>query len=164
MNLTPVKTINPVASFAAALILSVTLLLTIDPVSASVALVLEVLLLPFVRVGWSKFWRSTVALWIAAPLAGLTTVLYGIDSGPLLWQFGFVTVTQGSLTLGGVITLRLLAAVLPAIVLFANTDPTDLADGLAQTLHLPGRWPQRLPDDDLRARRARSSAIARAHG
>jgi energy-coupling factor transport system permease protein len=132
--------INPVAKLAAAFILSVTLLLTIDLVSALVALALEAVLFPFTGIGWTLFWRRTLPLLIAAPLAGLTTVLYGIDSGRLLWEFGWVSVTEGSLALGGLITLRLLGAVLPAIVLFAKTDPTDLADGLAQNLRLPARF------------------------
>jgi energy-coupling factor transport system permease protein len=131
---------NPMAKLAAAFVLSVTVLLTIDSVSAVVALALEAVLFPLTGIGWRLFWRRTLPLWIAAPLAGLTTVLYGVDSGKTLWQFGWVSVTEGSVMLGGVITLRLLAAVLPAIVLFARTDPTDLADGLAQILHLPARF------------------------
>ena len=42
--------------------------------------------------------------------------------------------------------LRVLAIALPAVVLFTTIDPTDLADGLAQTLRLPC---------PVRARRAR---------
>jgi energy-coupling factor transport system permease protein len=132
--------VNPVAKLAAAFILSVTLLLSIDFVSALVALTFEAALFPLTGIGWRRFLRRTLPLFVAAPLAGLTTVLYGIDSGEVLWEFGWITVTEGSLELGGVITLRLLAAVLPAIVLFANTDPTNLADGLAQNLRLPARF------------------------
>lgn len=135
-----VARINPVAKLAVALIVSVTLLLTIDPVSAFVALVLELALFPFAGLAFREFFRRTGPLWIAAPLAGLTTVLYGADEGALLWQFGFVSVTEGSLTLGWVIVLRVLAAGLPAIVLFVTTDPTDLADGLGQVLKLPERF------------------------
>jgi energy-coupling factor transport system permease protein len=132
--------INPVAKLAAAFILSATILLSIDLTSALVALALEAALFPLTAIGWKLFWRRTLPIFIAAPLAGLTSVLYGIDSGRTLWQFGWVSVTEGSLALGELITLRLLAAVLPAIVLFAQTDPTDLADGLAQNLRLPARF------------------------
>lgn len=135
-----VARINPVAKLAVALLVSVTLLLSIDPVSAGVALVLEFLLFPFAGLTFKDFFRRTSPLWIAAPLAGLTTVLYGVDSGRLLWEFGFVTVTDGSLTLGWVIVLRVLAVGLPAIVLFVTTDPTDLADGLGQVVRLPERF------------------------
>ena len=135
-----VARINPVAKLAVALIVSLTLLLSIDPVSALVALALELVLFPFAGLSFREFFRRTGPLWAAAPLAGLTTVLYGADSGAIVWQFGFVSVTEGSLTLGWVIALRVLAAGLPAIVLFVTTDPTDLADGLGQVLRLPERF------------------------
>jgi energy-coupling factor transport system permease protein len=35
---------------------------------------------------------------------------------------------------------RVIAIALPAVVLFLTIDPTDLADGLAQTLRLPSRF------------------------
>lgn len=137
---TPIARINPVAKLVAAIALSIALLLSIDWVSAAVALGLEALLLGWAGLRVREFWRRTAPLWIAAPLAGVTTVLYGRDSGALLWQWGFVTVTEGSFELGLAIALRVLAIGLPGIVLFATTDPTDLADGLAQVLKLPARF------------------------
>ncbi|KQX07153.1 MULTISPECIES: energy-coupling factor transporter transmembrane component T family protein [unclassified Leifsonia] len=135
-----VARINPVAKLAAALLISITLLLSIDVVSAAVALALEAVLLGFAGLSARQFWLRTSPLWIAAPLAGLTTVLYGVDSGAVLWQWGFITVTEGSLGLGLAIMLRVLAIGLPGIVLLATTDPTDLADGLAQVVRLPSRF------------------------
>jgi energy-coupling factor transport system permease protein len=49
-------------------------------------------------------------------------------------------VTDGSLGLAGATVLRILAIGLPALVLFLTVDPTDLADGLGQVLHLPSRF------------------------
>ena len=135
-----VARINPVAKLGAALLISMTLLLSIDVVSAAVALALEAVLLGFAGLSARQFWLRTSPLWIAAPLAGLTTVLYGVDSGAVLWEWGFITVTEGSLGLGVAITLRVLAIGLPGIVLLATTDPTDLADGLAQVVRLPARF------------------------
>ncbi|MET0782875.1 MAG: energy-coupling factor transporter transmembrane component T [Leifsonia flava] len=135
-----VARINPVAKLAAALLISIVLLLSIDVVSAAVALALELLLLGFAGLSARQFWLRTSPLWIAAPLAGLTTVLYGVDSGAVLWEWGFITVTEGSLGLGLAIMLRVLAIGLPGIVLLATTDPTDLADGLAQVVRLPARF------------------------
>ncbi|HXD61090.1 MAG TPA: energy-coupling factor transporter transmembrane component T [Lacisediminihabitans sp.] len=132
--------INPVAKLLAAVTLSVALLLSIDWISAAVALVLEAVLLFWGGLGLRQLAVRTAPLWIAAPLAGVTTVLYGRDEGAALWQFGFVSVTEGSLTLGVAIALRILAIGLPGIVLFATTDPTDLADGLSQVLRLPARF------------------------
>lgn len=135
-----VARINPVAKLAVAVFLGIVLLLSIDVVSASVALLLVGLLLPWSGLDWRQFWLRTAPLWLAAPFAGLTTMLYGEDSGAALLEWGFVSVTEGSASLGLAITLRVLAIGLPSIVLFATTDPTDLADGLAQVLRLPARF------------------------
>ncbi|GGE86807.1 energy-coupling factor transporter transmembrane component T family protein [Mycetocola zhadangensis] len=132
--------VNPVAKLAVAVLISVTLLLSIDVVSASVALLLVGILLFWSGLDARGFWLRTAPLWLAAPFAGLTTVLYGEDSGAVLASLGFATITEGSLALGVAITLRVLAIGLPSIVLFATTDPTDLADGLAQVLKLPSRF------------------------
>lgn len=132
--------VNPVAKLIAAVILSIALLLSIDWISAAVALALEAILLFWGGLSPRLLAVRTAPLWIAAPLAGLTTVLYGEDSGSTLWQFGFVSITEGSLALGLAISLRILAIGLPGIVLFATTDPTDLADGLSQVLRLPSRF------------------------
>jgi energy-coupling factor transport system permease protein len=137
---TPIARINPVAKLLAAVIFSVALLLSIDWISAAVALSLEAVLLLWGGLSFRLLALRTAPLWIAAPLAGVTTVLYGRDSGATLWQFGFVSVTEGSLSLGVAIALRILAIGLPGIVLFATTDPTDLADGLSQVLRLPSRF------------------------
>ncbi|GHD38803.1 energy-coupling factor transporter transmembrane protein EcfT [Mycetocola manganoxydans] len=135
-----VARVNPIAKLAVAVVISLTLLLSIDVVSASVALVLVGILLFWSGLDARQFWLRTSPLWLAAPFAGLTTVLYGEDSGALLFEWGLVSVTEGSLGLGVSITLRVLAIGLPSIVLFATTDPTDLADGLGQILKLPSRF------------------------
>lgn len=137
---TAIARVNPVAKLLAAVILSVALLLSIDWISAAVALGLEAILLFWGGLSLRLLVLRTAPLWIAAPLAGVTTVLYGRDSGAALLQFGFVSVTEGSLSLGVAIALRILAIGLPGIVLFATTDPTDLADGLSQVLRLPSRF------------------------
>lgn len=131
---------NPVAKLVASLVIAAALVLTVDVVSAATALVLELLVLPFAGLRLPELVRRTAPVWIAAPLAGATTVLYGRDSGAVLGQFLFVSVTEGSVALGAAIALRVLAIGLPSVVLIATTDPTDLADGLAQILRLPSRF------------------------
>ncbi|TDW31273.1 energy-coupling factor transporter transmembrane component T family protein [Cryobacterium psychrophilum] len=135
-----VARLNPVAKLAVALIVSCSLLLSIDWISAGVALLLEGVLLLWCGLSPRQFWLRTAPVWMAAPLAAITTVMYGQDSGATLWQLGFVSVTEGSLSLGLAIGLRVLAIGLPGVVLLATTDPTDLADGLAQVLRLPARF------------------------
>ncbi|WP_230671070.1 energy-coupling factor transporter transmembrane component T family protein [Rathayibacter sp. Leaf248] len=131
---------NPVAKLLASLLIAIVLVLTLDAVSAATALALELLVLPFAGLRLGDLLRRTAPVLFAAPLAGMTTVLYGRDSGAVLAEFLFVSVTDGSVALGGAITLRVLAIGLPSVVLIATTDPTDLADGLAQILRLPSRF------------------------
>ncbi len=132
--------VNPVAKLAAALALSLLLLVTIDAVSAAVALVLESVLFFWAGLGPRAFFRRTAAIWIAAPLAGVTTLLYGVSAGQSYLQFGLLHVSDGSIALALATVLRILAIGLPAVVLFATIDPTDLADGLAQVWRLPSRF------------------------
>lgn len=132
--------VNPVAKLLAAVVVSVTLLLSIDWVSAGTALALEAVLLAFAGLSPRQLLKRTLPLWIAAPLAVIATSLYGVDSGATLVRLGFITVTDGSVGLAFAIGLRILAVGIPGIVLFATTDPTDLADGLAQVLRLPARF------------------------
>jgi len=132
--------INPVAKLAAALLIAITLALSVDAVSAGVALALELSLLPFAGLSWSAFWRRTAPVWIAAPLAAITIALYGRASGHAYVTWYFVQITEGSLHLALVTVMRVLAIALPAVALFATVDATDLADGLAQVLRLPSRF------------------------
>ena len=132
--------VNPVAKLAVALLISCALMLSIDWVSAAVALALEAILLAWCGLNARQFWLRTAPVWIAAPFGLLTTILYGEDSGAVLWSAGWVSITEGSVALGLAIGLRVLAIGLPGIVLLATTDPTDLGDGLAQVLRLPARF------------------------
>ncbi len=133
-------TLNPVAKLGAALALSLCLILTIDWVSAAVALSLETVAYFALRLRVPGFWRRTLAVWIAAPLTAITIALYGQSSGTVHAEFLFARVSDGSLELALATVLRVLAIGLPAVVLFVTIDPTDLADGLAQRLRLPARF------------------------
>lgn len=131
---------NAVARLAAALIVTVPLLLSIDPVSAGVTLALTLLLLPFTGLGGRRLWLRLWPLLLAAGVAALATVLYGRPSGTVYLEWGVLRVSDGSIELALAILLRVLAIAVPSVVLFSTTDPTDLADGLAQVLRLPARF------------------------
>lgn len=135
-----VARINPVAKLGASALIAIPLVLTLDWVSALVALVLECALIPFAGLAWREFWLRTWPVWLAAPLTGLTIALYGEASGVVYVDWFVVHVTDGSLQLAIATTLRVLAIALPSVVLFVTVDPTDLADGLAQVVHLPARF------------------------
>jgi len=132
--------VNPVAKLIASLLLAAVLVLSIDWVSAAVALACESVLFVFAGVRPRTFVLRTAPIWLAAPAAGVTTLLYGQAAGQVYWSFGLIHVTDGSISLAVATALRILAIGLPAVVLFITVDPTDLADGLGQVLRLPARF------------------------
>jgi energy-coupling factor transport system permease protein len=136
----PIARANPVAKLSVALFVPLALVLTVDVVTAGTAFALELLALPWCGVGPRGLLRSGWIVLLSALPAGVLTALLAEDSGAVLAGLGPVTVTSGSLTAAAAITLRILAIGLPGVVLIATTDPTDLADALAQILHLPHRF------------------------
>jgi energy-coupling factor transport system permease protein len=136
----PIARANPVAKLAVASAVSVALLLTVDAVTAGTALGLELLALPWCGVGPRGLLRRGWVLLAGALPAGVAAAVFGLDAGAELLRLGPIDVTRGSATNGIAITLRVLALGLPGVVLLATTDPTDLADALAQRLHLPHRF------------------------
>lgn len=135
-----VAQINPVAKLGVSALIAVPLILTLDPVSAATALVMESVLFLFAGIGWREFWVRTWPVWLAAPLTGLTIALYGETSGEVYVDWFVLRISEGSLELAFATMLRVLAIALPSVVLFITVDPTDLADGLAQVLKLPVRF------------------------
>jgi energy-coupling factor transport system permease protein len=136
----PVARLNPLAKLAASALIALPLILTLDAVSAGVALVLQCLLFPFAGLAWREFWARTWPVWIAAPLTAVTIALYGEASGRVYVEWLLLRVSDGSIELALATLLRVLAIALPSVVLFVTVDPTDLADGLAQILRLPARF------------------------
>lgn len=137
---TPLTAANPVTKLAATLVITFALLLSVDAVSASVALVLELLVLPWCGLGPRALARRAWPLLVAAVPVGAATLVFGVPSGAELARLGPLVVTEGSADLALAVVLRTLAVGLPSVVLLASTDPTDLADALAQRVHLPARF------------------------
>ena len=130
---------NPVARVLALLVATTPLLITIDPVSAGVALALELALVPLSGVSARSFFLKATPLLLAAPLGALSMLLYASPGGTVYWQFGPAAISDHSMWLALGIGLRMCAIVMPAIALLDRIDPTDMGDGLAQILHLPAR-------------------------
>ena len=135
-----VSSFNAVAKLAATLVTTVTLLLSIDAVSAGVTLVCVLALMPLTGLSARMLWLRSWPLLTAAVLGAAATILYGRPAGDTYLQWGLVHVTDGSFQLALAILLRVLAIALPAVVLLSTTDPTDLADGLSQRVRLPARF------------------------
>ena len=130
---------NPVARVLALLVATTPLLITIDPVSAGVALALELALIPLSGVSARSFFLKATPLLVAAPLGALSMLLYAAPGGRVYWSFGPAAISDHSMWLALGIALRMCALVIPAIALLDRIDPTDMGDGLAQILHLPAR-------------------------
>ena len=130
---------NPVARVLALLVATTPLLITIDPVSAGVALALELALVPLSGVSARSFFLKATPLLLAAPLGALSMLLYASPGGHVYWSFGPAAISDHSMWLASGIGLRMCALVVPAIALLDCIDPTDMGDGLAQILHLPAR-------------------------
>lgn len=131
---------NPLAFLVVAVALGAVVLVSLDPVTAGLVIVLGIASLVFFRI---PLRRSLIGLGltvIAAFLFGLTTALYGRPSGVDIWEWGLVHVTSGSISLAGIVALRVVAIGIPSVVFFASTTPSRLADALGQVWHLPVRF------------------------
>lgn len=132
--------VNPVTRLVLATLVSLPLLFTLDWVSATVALVGELLLVPLCGVRLPALARACTPIAVAAVLAAVSTLLYGKAGGRVHWHWGLVTISDESVRLAIALGIRVLALGIPAIALFRNVDSTEMADGLSQVFGLPARF------------------------
>lgn len=132
--------IDPTTRILAMVLLTTPLLLSIDVVSASVALALTILLAPLCGVGPKALIRRGWPLLVLAPLTGISMLFYGRAGGEEYFSFWLIQVTQNSVSLSIAVMVRVLAVGLPAVILTNQLDPTRLGDGLAQLWRLPSRF------------------------
>jgi energy-coupling factor transport system permease protein len=132
--------VNPVAKVAMVIVLAVPLLVSIDAVSAATAIVLELLCVPLTGVSLAVVLKRLLPVLIFAPVAGISMLLYARPGGTVYGSFLFATISDDSISLALAVLLRVVALALPMILLFARTDPTELADALAQVAKLPSRF------------------------
>jgi energy-coupling factor transport system permease protein len=137
----PLARRNPVAKLAAAAVLSLALVSTLDPVTPALALAAELALLPLFGMRHRELARRAWPLLVSALGVVVGLVLFaGERTGEVLVPLGPVTVTTGVLTGALALGLRVFAVALPGVIVFATTDPTDLADALVQQLKAPPRF------------------------
>jgi len=115
---------NPVAKLVAALVLTLVLLATIDPYTPALFLAVELAALPLFGVSLATLVRRGWPLLVTAAGVAIAQQLFG---------------TGGWFASAG-LALRVLAVAVPGILVFASTDPTDLADALVQNARLPARF------------------------
>lgn len=132
--------VNPVTKVVLALLLSVPLFASIDAVSALAAIVLQLACLPLTGLPVATLLKRMLPILVFAPVAGLSMLLYAEPGGRVYWTFGYATISDDSIALAIAVCLRVVALALPTILLFGRTDPTELADALAQVAKLPSRF------------------------
>jgi energy-coupling factor transport system permease protein len=132
--------VNPVTKVVLALLLSVPLFASIDVVSALAAIVLQLVCLPLTGLPVATLLKRMLPILLFAPVAGLSMLLYAEPGGRIYWTFGYATISDDSIALAIAVCLRVVALALPTILLFGRTDPTELADALAQVAKLPSRF------------------------
>lgn len=133
------RVVNPVTQVLALIVMTTPLLVSVDLLSAGVALALEALLVPLAGIAPRRVLVRMIPLIVAAPLAAVSMLLYARPGGEVFWSWGPAAISENSVQLAGAVLLRVLALGVPAIVLLSRIDPTDMADGLAQVLRLPAR-------------------------
>jgi energy-coupling factor transport system permease protein len=137
----PLARRNPVAKLGAALLFALPLVATLDPLTPALALAVELALLPLFGVRYRVLARRAWPLALAAGGIGVTMVLFAADrTGALLLSLGPFDVTTGVVLTALGLMLRMFAVALPGIIVFATTDPTDLADALVQNARAPARF------------------------
>ena len=137
---TALDRVNPVTRIAAAVIVSLPLLVTLDWVSGATMVGIVLVTALALGFGASFIARRVWPVLALAPLGGVNMALYGKPGGAVHVDWFLVHVTDNSLRLAVAVMLRVLALGMPAILLFTGIDPTDLADGLAQVWRLPARF------------------------
>lgn len=132
--------VNPVTKLLLAMLLSVPLFASIDVTSALAAIGLQLLCLPLTGLRLGMVLKRLLPIVIFAPIAGVSMLLYAEPAGHIYFTFGFATISDDSIALAIAVSLRVIALGLPTILLFGGTDPTRLADALAQVAKLPSRF------------------------
>ena len=137
----PLARANPVAKLGVTAVISAAALIATDPLTPALLLAVQLLAVPFggIRVG-AFLRRGRVILFSALVLAVVNAVFAADQSGPLVVHIGPLRVHESALLTGLALGLRALAVAVAGILVFATTDPTDLADSLVQQLRFPARF------------------------
>lgn len=131
---------NPLAKLAAVVLATTPLIASLDVVSSTIVALASVLFLPLAGLNPGRFLLRAWPLLVAGLFAAWGTALVGNDSGAVLLDLGVATISEGSLVSGLATGLRVFAVAVPAVIVLSSTDPTDLANALAQQARLPHRF------------------------
>jgi energy-coupling factor transport system permease protein len=137
----PLARANPAAKLGAAALLMFACFLAVDLLTPSIVLIVELAAIPAVGLRSRDLLRRAWPLLVAAVGIGLANALLPAEaSGSLLVAIGPFQLTSGSLLIGLALALRVLGIAFVGVLALASIEPTELADSLAQQLHLPPRF------------------------
>ena len=131
---------NPLSLMGAATAVAVGLIAQVEALYSAIALGLIVAVLMGSGSLTTRSLIRLIPVAVAAVFAAITIAFYGESSGNVLWAWGLIEVSVGSLDLALSTLLRIAAIAMPAVVLFSHVDPTRLADALSQNMRLPDRF------------------------
>ncbi|NMM98316.1 energy-coupling factor transporter transmembrane component T family protein [Bifidobacterium olomucense] len=132
--------LNPVSRFICPLMMSLPLFFTLDVVSGSIQFGVVLVLLWIGGINPLVVIRRTWPVWWGAFFGFITIMMYGRTGGTIYCSWGAVTISDGSLYIAAATFLRVAAIAVPSVIFMLGLDPTDLADGLVQILHLSPRF------------------------
>lgn len=132
--------LNPSYRLIGGFLVALPLLFTLDWLSATSALVAELVILMIIGFTPWRIVKSTWPIFVGAPGSALAVLLYGKSGGTQWWHWGMMTITDRSAMLALATGIRILAIGIPAIIAVLGIDATDLADSFSQILHLPDRF------------------------
>ncbi len=132
---------NPVAKLGAGVALTLALIASLDPVTPTLILAVELAALPWFGLSPRSVARTGSAVLMSAGGLLITLIIFaGERTGSVLFAAGPLVVTTGVLTTALAFTLRLMALGLPGVLIFATTDPADLAESLIEHCRVPARF------------------------
>ncbi len=137
----PLPRANPVAKIGAAVVLLITLFVSLDGVTALVILAALVVLVAFSGLSPRTLVGRAWLIGLAAISIGLFNVLFAAEQhGPIILSIGPLQVGAETLLNGVGLVIRLLAIAMAGLLATLTTQPTDLADSLTQQLRVSPRF------------------------
>ncbi|WP_030160028.1 energy-coupling factor transporter transmembrane protein EcfT [Glycomyces sp. NRRL B-16210] len=137
----PIARVNPVAKVFAVAAVTITALVAADWLTPLLLLAMLVVTLPFTGIRIGALAHRLRWLWLAAGTVVIVNAIFAAEqTGRILITLGPLTISEDALVGGVAIGLRVLVAATAGVLVFATTDPTDLADALTQQLKAPPRF------------------------
>lgn len=131
----------PVAKLAAAMVLSIAALTTLDKIVLGAIAGSCFVAAPFFGLSPLTLVRRAWPVFAGAVTIVVSLSLFSAErTGGTLLHFGPIWVTTSVLSTSLAYALRLLALALPGVLVYLTTDPTDLADSLIQHTKAPPRF------------------------